>query len=171
MVEMVFPDLPQGEELGIDTVLGTLDAMSQSYTLLASKVRELAIQMPERTRQNWEVLCRAAESGQVEEVHALRGLFLQRVDRRLALMRNAQEAVKRAALLSGAAIPAIDGMERAQAGLEAFKQEIFSRWQTVEDLEGIILARHTLTNEQLAAVRQTLPAFHAQWYAEDSKPF
>ncbi len=161
----------QDEEVGINTAMKTAKVLGRQYVDLGAEIVQMVLQLPARTLRNWDGLCRLAEAGRVESLHKAREWFLERVDGRIGLLREALQLAKSSAEMTGQDNPKIPLIEQSLTDLEGFKADLFPKWNTLEDLENIILDRHSLTEEELRTVRATLPPFHAQWYAENDKPF
>jgi len=157
------------------TLHSTLDLAKQTRDLLEVAIQrgKAAVaaceQLPRTAHAVWESLCRTVEAGGVENAQLQRDVFLESLEQEVAMLRHLEQEMETAPSITALPIFYFQKLRQARIDLEALKNSIFPRWQTQEDLESLVLARHALTNEELAAVRKTLPAFHAQWYNEESK--
>jgi hypothetical protein len=179
MTEIPALELPQMDEgLALEAILSSLEAVSRQleslaspFALLTRNAMRLATQAPEATRRDWAVLCWAGWHGRAPEVHNMRDPLLQRVNRRLELIRLVRRVKDQAPDWVPDPVRASQELDQALADMEAFQASVLSRWGTLEDLEDLLAETYPASNAQLAEVRKTLPSFHPQWYAEDSKPF
>ncbi len=161
------------------TTLGHLTQTLESVGLLYADLIQRSVTIGERSplwaNRFWETLCAAGWRGQAEQVHALRGEFLNRFNHRLELIRQTRDAIANAPRSVSALLPEADhwmgALWKAEGELETFARQVFSRWQTLEDLEDLLAETYPASNAQFEEVRKKLPPFHEQWYAENSKPF
>lgn len=112
----------------------------------------------------WDAACRrAAEAGSAEELHAARDDYQTVL---IALLK----------ILDGASTLTRFGTDRTSAPIATARDELqkhygslFPRWQTLEDLEAILLERVSTPNNRLKrlAARHAPPA---GWYGEPDDP-
>lgn len=62
-----------------------------------------------------------------------------------------------------------DRLFEAREGIQKHHDSLFPRWQTLEDLEGILLERITPSNERLKELAKKYPPPQA-WYDEPAAP-
>lgn len=116
----------------------------------------------------WERACRqATQSGNAEQLHAERDDYhttllahLKILDGWLTLLSRFRHEYP-----SGFAERMTSGRDRLQKHYDS----LFPRWQTLEDLEAILLDRVSLSNDQLKELAAEYPPPQA-WYDEADAP-
>lgn len=110
----------------------------------------------------WNHVCREAiQNGSAEELHATR-------DDYQAVLLGHLKILDGYLMLSGRFNDErfhAERMTRFRDQLQAHYDALFPRWQTLDDLEAILLERISLTNDQLKALAVTHPPPQA-WYDE-----
>lgn len=150
---MVSPTLSAlaGQELRFDRI-----AKPYSQT-----VRELVVA--------WDHVCRQAlEAGSADDLQAIRDDYLAVLSGHLKILDGYLMVQSRLPDEPSRA----EGAERlvqARNDLQGHYDSLFPRWQTLEDLEAILLERISLPNDRLKALAAKHPPAQS-WYDEDETP-
>ena len=73
-----------------------------------------------------------------------------------------------AAVLAEEELPGSETLPKAIQDLERLHSDLFSRWQTEEDLESLAVQHYPLSQECLARIAKSYPP-PPEWYAEDEE--
>lgn len=122
-------------------------------------------------KAHWDRACRAAaENRTVADLHAVRDEYEALLSRQLRLCREHLAAAEQHRRVFGPNPTGADDLAAAARELQALYDELFPRWQTLDDLYEIILAKYSLRAEQLEAfAAKNRPP--ASWYDETDDPF
>ena len=120
-----------------------------------------------RLRDAWDHVCRQAiHAGSAEELHAARDDYqavllghLKILDGYLMLLTRFESERPGAGF--------VELVSRTRDELQRHYESLFPRWQTLDDLEAILLERVSLPNDQLKALAAKYPPAQA-WYDEAS---
>lgn len=117
----------------------------------------------------WDHVCRQAiANGNAEELHAAREDYLAVLTGHLKMLDGYLLVQSR----FRDDYPDVEPAERAARAREELQRHydsLFPRWQTLEDLEAILLERVSLPNDQLKELAAKYPPPQA-WYDEDNTP-
>jgi hypothetical protein len=141
-------------------------AVAEPFAHLAEAFVALALGFAARLRPCWEEYQRAGWAGQANRVHALRGGLLRTFEARLRYLAEAIRLASVAADLTGRPVPGSERLSGAIQALEALKNEVFGRWNTLEDLEQILVETHPLSAERFDSLARHYRAPQA-WYEQE----
>lgn len=125
-------------------------------------------------KDRWEGLCReAAANRQLAELHAARGECEAVFDQLIAFHKSYLRLLDLQQQLTGRNGPPPwprESLTRATEELVGLRDEIFSRWHTVEDLARMLVEKSSLPAEQLRELAAKHPPAQS-WYDETTDPF
>jgi hypothetical protein len=146
-----------------------LASFRKDFARLAEESVALALGLAARLQPRWEVYKRAGWAGQARQVHALRDSLLRSFEARLRYLAQAIRIASVAAVQTGREIPGSDRLPGAIQDLNALKTQIFSNWNTLEDLEQMLVETYPFTAEQFNVLAQ----HHRppqEWYEQQEQP-
>jgi hypothetical protein len=128
--------------------------------------------LPDRVRSTWSKLARGvAEAGGIEQLHAARDEYRDIMRDWIRQLEEFVEFCHRVSASLGQTPPIVAQAEQGLVSLKHFESNLFERWQTLEDLEDLILAEvHPLTAAELSTLAKKYPPPPA-WYDETADPF
>lgn len=179
MPEQLLPELRQ-EMHDLDVALGALEGIAAQLEA-AQRLREVFLRLvrelvssvrlfPEEMRDRWQHLCQIGMAGRAEEVHAQRETLRQQFQVRLDFVGSALRVASACAGLGGGDVTGETDLREVSRQLETLRDEIFSRWETLEDLEDLLAARFPLPAAKLEALGERHQPATA-WYNQEGKPF
>ena len=122
-------------------------------------------------RDLWERTSRdAAANRKVDDLHAARDAYRALLQGHLRLLEDYLSVAELHQLHMGSASKRIAELRRAVDDLRQLHDELFPRWQTLDDLHAILTQKLTLPNAKL----DELAAKHSppqSWYEESIDPF
>jgi hypothetical protein len=125
-------------------------------------------------RSRWDSLCwRVSRSGQIDELQSARTAVQTVLDRHIALFEDylaLLDLTEQITAHDGSARQAREQVVREMAELRRLHDEIFPRWQTVDDVAEMILEKFSLTQAELRAIAAANPP-QQSWYEETIDPF
>ena len=134
-------------------------------------VADRACQTADELRDLWDRTSRAAAANRrLDELHAARAEYRELLAGHLNLLEDyaALADMHRRAL--GANAAAADTLNRAVSALRSLHDELFPRWQTVQDLQQILIEQFSLPADKLRELAAKLPP-PAAWLDETIDPF
>ena len=142
----------------------------EKFARLAEETVAFSIGLAARLRPRWELYKQAGWKGQVEQVHARRRDLLRSFEARLRQFAQAIRMASSAASLTSREVPGSERLPAAIQELTALKEEVFGKWNTLEDLEQILVETYPLSAEQFdsLAMKYCPPA---EWYQQEEQPF
>lgn len=130
-----------------------------------------ARQVAEELREVWDKTCRdAATNRRVEDLHATRDGYQALLKGHLRLLEDYLSLTELHQQLFGSSQVWIKELSSAVSQLRKLHDELFPRWQTIDDLHQILIEKFSLPAEQL----RQLAAKHSpppSWYEETDDPF
>jgi hypothetical protein len=145
-------------------------AFAEGFARFAEETVAMALGFAARLRARWEQYQRAGHAGHASEVHALRDSLLASFEARLRHLEQAKRIADRASALIGRAVPESERLPGAVKELTALKDEIFSRWRALEDLEQMLVETYPLSAEQFDTLAKHLRP-PQEWLHEEVQPF
>jgi hypothetical protein len=145
--------------------------------MVATPVRELfapfspdfwapAANLGESLVRAWDKVCAdTLASGDAEPLHTTRDTYRAGLSAALATL-DGYQSIADGSDDSDAA----ERIGRSREQLLRHYDSLFPRWQTLDDLEGILLERITPTREELKELAKRYPPPQA-WYDDDVNPF
>lgn len=131
----------------------------------------------ERGRQlieAWERVCRdVLRSGDAAQLHSARDDYHAVLVGYIKILDGYQLLVERLGHRQVFLFPphsVQEGVQETRAEIQAHYDSLFPRWQTLDDLEGILLERITPTNAELKELAKKYPP-PPSWYEETENPF
>lgn len=122
-------------------------------------------------RERWEGACRdAAEHRKIPELHAAREEYHALLEGHLRLLEEYLAVAELHRRLFGPHAARVEELRRAVAELRGLRDELFPRWQTVDDLYRLIIEKLTPPAEQLKALAAKYPPPES-WLNETDDPF
>ena len=164
-----------------ELTLALLDGLSRRGVPLPAKTVDAAVRRTETwVRQMtdeltqwgafWDGLCEIGLNGGADELAALREtveLTWQRL-RDAAVL--AAKLAKRVQAITRRPVAGWEAIEPLLAAHDRFHADVLQRWQTREDLDGILLDRVKIPHDRLVEWAKTHPPPQA-WYDQDDDPF
>ena len=125
-------------------------------------------------RARWDSLCREiGRNGKIEELHECRGDVRAVFDRHLDLFKNyfaLLDLTEQMTERNGPVRHARELVARETEELTRLYDEIFPRWQTLDDLAALLIERMQPTPERLKTLAEAYPPPQS-WYDDDFDPF
>ena len=130
-----------------------------------------ARQVAEELRDQWERTSReAARTRTIDELHAARGEYHALLKGHLRLVEEYQALTEVHQRVFGSNPAWAEELKRAADELRKLYDELFPRWQSREDLTGILIDKFSLPNAALIALAEKHPPPQS-WYDETDDPF
>ncbi|HET6574779.1 MAG TPA: hypothetical protein VFG68_14335 [Fimbriiglobus sp.] len=130
-----------------------------------------ARQVAEELRGQWERTSReAARTRTIDELHAARGEYHALLNGHLRLVEEYRSLTEVHQRVFGSDPAWAAELKQAAGELRKLYDELFPRWQTREDLTGILIDKFTLPNAALIALAEKHPP-PPSWYDETDDPF
>jgi hypothetical protein len=125
-------------------------------------------------RDRWDAICRETiRNGRIDELHAARDDIQAVFDRYIALFKDyvaLLDLIERTTDRNGPLPHLRERISRETEELTLLYDEIFPKWQSVDDVAEMILAKHSLTQAELKIIAAAnRPA--QSWYEETIDPF
>src|SRR5262245_40875678 len=118
-----------------------------------------------RVHQVWQACLRATAVGRADEAHAFRPLLGRMTSKALWSLREAHRVASAVSASSGQEVLGSGDLPGAIAELEKLKSAVLDRWETVEDLQRIVVEQYPLNNARLAELGKTRRPPQS-WYEE-----
>ena len=118
----------------------------------------------------WDQLSVAGRSGRTSEVDAARNQLQASVQLKLRLAERALTYCEILHVQTGETLAERKDLVRSYEKLQRFKTEVLDRWQSLEDLEEILVENFPLSAERLEKTAANCQP-PASWYQEQGKPF
>ncbi len=115
--------------------------------------------------QFWDQLCKKAYRDGAEPLHAIRDKIELIWRLRADSIRDVKAIGERVFQLSGRAPTAWLHLDEAEKTVDRFSVIVLDRWQSLEDLEDVLLARISIPNERLKKLAAQYPPPQS-WYDE-----
>lgn len=115
----------------------------------------------------WNRACRhAIQTGAADELHADRDAYRAALLGHLKILDGYAMLLKQ---FNSEEVDFVNRIARARDELQAHSDALFPRWQTLEDLEAILLERASIPNDRLKELAAKYPPPPA-WYDEADAP-
>jgi len=142
-------------------------AMADFPGPFATRARHAA----EELRHDWDRTCRdAAENLRLEELHATRNDYQTLLKGHLLLLENYLALSELHQRMFGSNPLWIEELSHAVGGLRSLYDELFPRWQTLQDLTQLVIEKFSLPKERLQELALKYPP-PSSWYEETADPF
>lgn len=122
-------------------------------------------------RELWERTSRdAAATRKIEELHATREAYRALLKGHLLLLEDYLSVAELHQLHLGPPSERVSELRRAEEGLRELHDELFPRWQTLDDLHAILAQKFTLSAAKLDELAAKSPPPQS-WFDETLDPF
>ncbi|HEV3438506.1 MAG TPA: hypothetical protein VG122_14175 [Gemmata sp.] len=142
-------------------------AMADFPGPFAARARQVA----EELRHDWDRTCRdAAENRRLEELHATRDDYQVLLKGHLRLLEDYLALTELHQSMFGSNPVWAEELSYAVGGLRNLYEELFPRWQTLQDLAQLAIEKFSLPTERLRELALKYPP-PSSWYEETADPF
>jgi hypothetical protein len=153
------------EVQGLHTALGGVNGLADLLVRQVEELLALGAATAPVQRQRWRQCCELVYANRASEVQAHRDSLITSFHQILDALQRAESVADLVAGLAGRDLRGKEELARAVADLKILDATVYSRWQTMEDLEDLAAQHYPLSQERLKTLAQKYPA-PASWYAE-----